>query len=126
MIKIIRRAINTIKNLNHSTLLKAVLIELYDSRVQTILVSRSIVIAQVIMCVLSLQECYWSVLYDRVIDAMQSPLLAAPSTSLDPFQLFDFSTCHQVIGEVRCSYVLALCHAVWVHASIGQLSTITL
>jgi len=78
------------------------------------------------MCVYSLQECYWSVLYDRVIDAMQDPLLAAPSTSVDPFQLFDFSTCHQVIGEVRCSYVLALCHAVWVHASIGQLSTITL
>jgi len=57
---------------------------------------------------------------------MHDPLLAAPTTGLDPFQLFDFSSCHQVIGEVRFSYVLALCHAVWVHASIGQLSTITL
>jgi len=78
------------------------------------------------MIFLSLQECYWSVLYNRVIEAMQDPLLVTPTTNVDPFQLFDFSTCHQVIGEVRCSYVLALCHAVWVHASIGQLSTITL
>ena len=73
-----------------------------------------------------LQECYWSILYDRVVEVMQDPLLATPSTNVDPFQLFDFGSCHQVIGEVRCSYVLALCHAVWVHASIGQLSTITL
>jgi len=77
-------------------------------------------------CILWSQECYWCVLYDRVIEVMHDPLLATPTTSLDPFQLFDFSSCHQVIGEVRCSYVLALCHAVWVHASIGQLSTLTL
>jgi mediator of RNA polymerase II transcription subunit 23 len=75
--------------------------------------------------VTALPECYWIVLHDRVLEAIHDPHLVEPSPCCDPFQLLNFSAGHQVMGEVRCGYVLALCHAVWVHASIGQLSLLT-
>lgn len=64
-------------------------------------------------------------LQERVVHVMHDPLLADPSPTCNPFQMFNFGGGHQVMGELQCGYVLALCHAVWVHASIGQLSTLT-
>lgn len=70
------------------------------------------------------QDGYWMVLNERVIDTIQLPCLKSPSKDGNPFLMLNFTTTHQVVGEVQPSYVLSLCHAVWQHASIGQLSII--
>ena len=40
------------------------------------------------------------------------------------FEMFDFETSHEMFAETPPAYFLALSHAVWQHASIGQLSHI--
>ena len=61
-------------------------------------------------------------LNDRVTEVLQSAALCQPAGDSNPFHMFNFTTTHQVIGELPCSYVLAMCHALWQHASIGQIS----
>ncbi len=39
-----------------------------------------------------------------------------------PFQIFNFSVSHGQLAEQYSSYVVAISHAVWHHAGIGQLS----
>jgi len=65
------------------------------------------------------------VLNDCIMEAIVDPHLSNAGQWSNPFQMFNFNASHQVLGEVSYSYVLALCHAVWEHASIGQLSQIT-
>ncbi len=60
------------------------------------------------------------VLHDEIIEVVKRLQDVGPNSR--PFQMFNFASSHQVVGEQHCSYVLALCHAVWQHASIGQLS----
>jgi mediator of RNA polymerase II transcription subunit 23 len=62
------------------------------------------------------------VIHERVAETLQLPFLNSPSASANPFHMLNFNSSHNVIGEFSCSYVLAMCHAVWQHASIGQLS----
>jgi len=72
-----------------------------------------------------LQEPYWIVLHDRIVSVINSPSLTSETEWVGyPFQLFDFTACHQSYSEMSCSYTLALAHAVWHHSSIGQLSLI--
>ena len=66
------------------------------------------------------------VVNDRVVDTIRSPNIAAAGANFNPFKVFNFASSYSVFGEVQCGYVLALCHAVWQHASIGQLSIIPL
>ncbi|XP_013404828.1 mediator of RNA polymerase II transcription subunit 23 [Lingula anatina] len=66
----------------------------------------------------ALPDSYWMVINEKILFAVQTPILA----NFKPFEIFNFSTSHAVFGEVQCSYVLALCHALWHHASIGQIS----
>ncbi|GFY44212.1 mediator of RNA polymerase II transcription subunit 23 [Trichonephila inaurata madagascariensis] len=73
----------------------------------------------------ALPEAYWSVLNDRILDVMQSPLLSNPLPEMDPFLMFDFAGSYNSMTELPCSYVVALTHAVWYHASIGQICTLT-
>jgi endo-1,4-beta-D-glucanase Y len=40
------------------------------------------------------------------------------------FEAFDFEQAHAMYAETQVAYFLALSHAVWQHASIGQLSHI--
>lgn len=40
------------------------------------------------------------------------------------FEIFDFETAHEMFTETPPAYFLAMAHAVWQHASIGQLSHI--
>ena len=40
------------------------------------------------------------------------------------FEMFDFETQQEMFAETPPAYFLALAHAVWQHASIGQLSHI--
>lgn len=77
------------------------------------------------LVVTSLPEGYWIVLNECIMEAIVDPHLSNAGKWSNPFQMFNFNASHQVLGEVTYSYVLALCHAVWEHASIGQLSQIT-
>ena len=57
-------------------------------------------------------------LHDRLVSVIGSPALTAESEWVGyPFQLLDFTACHQSYSEMYCSYVLALAHAVWHHRS---------
>lgn len=72
----------------------------------------------------ALPESYWSVLHDRILEVIQSPLLSMPLPDMDPFQVFDFSKSHCTMTEVQCSHLVALTHAIWYHASVGQISAV--
>ncbi|KAH6922410.1 hypothetical protein HPB50_013523 [Hyalomma asiaticum] len=73
----------------------------------------------------ALPEPYWAVLNDRILDALQGPHLATSTGSKQSiFQLLSFASNHSSITEVQCCYLMALVHAVWYHASVGQISQI--
>uniref|UniRef100_A0AAY4E3H4 Mediator of RNA polymerase II transcription subunit 23 n=1 Tax=Denticeps clupeoides TaxID=299321 RepID=A0AAY4E3H4_9TELE len=77
------------------------------------------------LVITALPEPYWIVLHDRIVSVLSSPVLTSETDTVGyPFQLLDFTACHQSYSEMYCSYVLALAHAVWHHSSIGQLSLI--
>ncbi|XP_046729572.1 mediator of RNA polymerase II transcription subunit 23 isoform X1 [Silurus meridionalis] len=77
------------------------------------------------LIITALPEPYWIVLHDRIVSVISSPALTSETEWVGyPFQLLDFTACHQSYSEMYCSYVLALAHAVWHHSSIGQLSLI--
>ncbi|XP_076872671.1 mediator of RNA polymerase II transcription subunit 23 isoform X1 [Brachyhypopomus gauderio] len=77
------------------------------------------------LVITALPEPYWIVLHDRLVSVISSPALTSETEWVGyPFQLLDFTACHQSYSEMYCSYVLALAHAVWHHSSIGQLSLI--
>ncbi|XP_051511050.1 mediator of RNA polymerase II transcription subunit 23-like [Myxocyprinus asiaticus] len=77
------------------------------------------------LVITALPEPYWIVLHDRIVSVVSSPVLSSEAEWVGyPFQLLDFTACHQSYSEMHCSYVLALAHAVWYHSSIGQLSLI--
>ncbi|CAG2102015.1 unnamed protein product [Medioppia subpectinata] len=67
----------------------------------------------------ALSESYWSVLNDRILEMMQSPTLECNS---NPFDLMDFTNSHSSMNEMQCSYLIALTHAVWHNANVGQIS----
>ncbi|XP_054154034.1 mediator of RNA polymerase II transcription subunit 23-like [Oppia nitens] len=68
----------------------------------------------------ALSESYLSVLNDRILEMMESPLLMEANDS--PFDLMDFQNSHQEMNEMQCSYLIALTHAVWHNANVGQIS----
>nr|XP_037271337.1 mediator of RNA polymerase II transcription subunit 23-like [Rhipicephalus microplus] len=73
----------------------------------------------------ALPEPYWAVLNDRILASLQGPHLATSSGSKQSiFQLLSFTSNHNSITEVQCCYLMALVHAVWYHASVGQISQI--
>ncbi|XP_035384714.1 mediator of RNA polymerase II transcription subunit 23 isoform X1 [Electrophorus electricus] len=77
------------------------------------------------LVITALPEPYWIVLHDRLVSVIGSPALTSETEWVGyPFQLLDFTACHQSYSEMYCAYVLALAHAVWHHSSIGQLSLI--
>ncbi|KAG2467838.1 MED23 polymerase, partial [Polypterus senegalus] len=77
------------------------------------------------LVITALPEPYWIVLHDRIVNVISSPTLTSETDWVRyPFQLLDFTACHQSYSEMYCTYVLALAHAVWHHSSIGQLSLI--
>ncbi|XP_044532921.1 mediator of RNA polymerase II transcription subunit 23 isoform X6 [Gracilinanus agilis] len=77
------------------------------------------------LIITALPEPYWIVLHDRIVSVINSPSFISETEWVGyPFQLFDFTACHQSYSVMSCSYTLALAHAVWHHSSIGQLSLI--
>ncbi|XP_074597338.1 mediator complex subunit 23 [Brevipalpus obovatus] len=71
----------------------------------------------------ALPEPYWSVLNDHIIAMMQNPLLTT-NPHPDPFQLMDFTGSHKCMTELQPAYLIALSHAFFHHASIGQMNPI--
>ncbi|KAH9498459.1 Mediator of RNA polymerase II transcription subunit 23 [Bulinus truncatus] len=70
----------------------------------------------------ALPESYWSVLNDRILKAITSPMLEIPAAHHSPFKILNVSLSHLQNAEHQCSTILELCHGVWHHAGIGQLS----
>ncbi|XP_015787237.1 mediator of RNA polymerase II transcription subunit 23 [Tetranychus urticae] len=71
----------------------------------------------------ALPEAYWSVINDRIISMMESPLLTY-SPHPEPFQMMNFSDSHKSMSEMQPSYLIALIHSFFHHASIGQITPI--
>ncbi|XP_033121340.1 mediator of RNA polymerase II transcription subunit 23-like [Anneissia japonica] len=77
----------------------------------------------VALVITSLPDSYLSVINDRILQTLKSPLLNGMSSPVQGlFAIFDFASAHTSFSEAPCSYVLALTHAVWLHSSIGQLT----
>uniref|UniRef100_T1J7Z5 Mediator of RNA polymerase II transcription subunit 23 n=1 Tax=Strigamia maritima TaxID=126957 RepID=T1J7Z5_STRMM len=72
----------------------------------------------------SLPDSYWVVVNDRIVEMMQSPALAVLNPTTDIFERLNFTFCHNTVSETPASYLLALTHAIWHHASIGQISVL--
>ena len=56
------------------------------------------------------------------MSTITSPTLTSPTPDMNPFRVFGFSSCHSMLALTDTSQLLGLCHAVWHHAGIGQLS----
>ena len=68
----------------------------------------------------SLPESYWVVVHDQIVKTVSElPSLIPPNTS-DFFAAFNFKNNHSAMSEQPYNYVIALTHAIWLHASIGQ------
>uniref|UniRef100_A0A4W4GP85 Mediator of RNA polymerase II transcription subunit 23 n=1 Tax=Electrophorus electricus TaxID=8005 RepID=A0A4W4GP85_ELEEL len=63
------------------------------------------------LVITALPEPYWIVLHDRLVSVIGSPALTSETEWVGyPFQLLDFTACHQSYSEMYCAYVLALAH----------------
>ena len=71
------------------------------------------------LVITALPESYWAVLNERIIEMMKNPML---KSSDDPFELMDFTNTHISMKEMQFSYLIALTHSVWHHATVGQIS----
>ena len=68
-----------------------------------------------------LPESYWSVLYERIVELLSGPQLSSYTYPCSPLHLFRFST---VVGQgLDAPFVLllAVSHAFFTHANIGQM-----
>lgn len=69
---------------------------------------------------------YWKMMFERVVQCVNSEALVDEDSPLvktqDIVSWLNFTACFQVHQDHPTLYLLALCHAFWQHASIGQLS----
>lgn len=70
----------------------------------------------------ALPDSYWSVLLDRIIDMMTNSPLAEKGALENAFDVMDFKGSHSSMSDVQIGYMIALTHAVWHHASVGQVN----
>ncbi|KAK3781044.1 hypothetical protein RRG08_046348 [Elysia crispata] len=70
----------------------------------------------------ALPESYWRVLNERILQAISCHMLETPDPHHNPFKILNVSLSHLQMAQHECSTILELCHAVWHHAGIGQLS----
>lgn len=72
----------------------------------------------------ALPETYWISLNNKIVETICSLPLTVQG-GCQPFQVFNFTTSQTVFAEQHMTYLLALSHAVWHHAGIGQLSQLS-
>lgn len=70
----------------------------------------------------ALPDSYSSVLMEKMLEMCDLPQLAVPGEIDDPFAVMDFCGSHNSMTEVHIGYIIGLTHAVWQHASVGQIS----
>lgn len=63
-------------------------------------------------------------IYDSGNGSINSPSLINWHYCVTPFELFKFDFCRMVSLETRYAHILALVHATWHHAGVGQISII--
>ncbi|ESO86009.1 hypothetical protein LOTGIDRAFT_167513 [Lottia gigantea] len=70
------------------------------------------------------ESCWWPVLSDRIIKTLQGKELLSltAQSSYKLFEKLNFKKCYDTYSENESSTLLCLCHAIWHHAGIGQLS----
>ena len=69
-----------------------------------------------------LPEDYHSILNNRIIQMLESPLLIKPDRNEDIFKIMDFTSSHNSLSELKITYLIALAHSFYQHSYIGQVS----
>lgn len=70
----------------------------------------------------ALPESYWIVINDRLEEVISSQYMQNWTHLASPFQLFDIEETSNSLLENTFSHTLALVHAIWHHAGLGQLA----
>lgn len=71
----------------------------------------------------ALPEAFWHRLEFRTVKMMEDPLFTTHPHP-EPLRLMDFTESHKRMTEMQPSYLIALSHAFFHHASIGQITII--
>ncbi|KAK6629094.1 hypothetical protein RUM43_002911 [Polyplax serrata] len=72
----------------------------------------------------ALPESYWTIVDERLIEVMTCNQMTNWPYHNSAFQIFNFSVIHDSLLENKFAYMLALAHAMWYHAGVGQISTL--
>lgn len=72
----------------------------------------------------ALPEAYWSVMYDRLHENITSPKMVDWKYRYSPFDMFNFKTVKDAMLEKNYVLLLAICHSILHHSSIGQIATL--
>ena len=80
----------------------------------------------VALVITSLPESYWVVLHEQIIATLTDLPSQLPSNITNVYTAFNFQQTHNVMSEQTYNYVIALTHATWLHASIGQASLVSM
>lgn len=73
------------------------------------------------LVIAALPDSYWLVLHDRIIQAIKSPEMVEWPYIHSPFKMFNLNTTYEEMIDNRFSLLLAVVHAVWYHAGVGQI-----
>lgn len=71
----------------------------------------------------ALPEAFWHRLQHRIVRMMEDPVFTTQFHP-EPLRLMNFTESHKRMTEMQPSYLIALSHAFFHHASIGQITTI--
>lgn len=69
----------------------------------------------------ALPDSYWTVLHDRLVETISCPKLALWDYSRCPFDMFNFTEVDNSWVVNKYVYVVAVAHAMWHHAGVGQI-----
>ena len=72
----------------------------------------------------ALPEAYWSVMYDRLQEALTSTKMMEWKYRFSPFDMFNFKVVKEAMLEKNYVLLLAISHSILHHSSIGQISTL--
>lgn len=72
----------------------------------------------------ALPESYWSVIYDRLQEALSSNKMLEWSYRYSPFEMFNFKTVKEAMLEKTYVLLLAIAQSILHHSSIGQIATL--
>ncbi|XP_059618578.1 mediator of RNA polymerase II transcription subunit 23 [Phlebotomus argentipes] len=71
----------------------------------------------------NLPESYWSVMYDRLRDVLQSHHMKEWKLRYSPFDMFNFKTTQHAMLDKTYVFMLAMAQSVFHHFGIGQIAT---